>query len=216
MQVIFAFFGGPEEYARDSAQRKVHRPEECPICGKMGAMRAHGYYSRSVTGPRRIRSILIWIRRFLCLACRLTTSMLPDFAQPYRLVATDTVDKYFSGSRNSADVNVWLEHLGRYQQRIEDRILETRAALAAAYDIGDLPLIATDLWCVVCRRFDGARKFTARFAGEVGMTVFGIYGCHRPHENSKKHIPNNSTLGRAPPLLTAGHENDPGSHLRLQ
>ena len=188
MQVIFAFHSGPEEYARDCAHRKVARPADCPICGKSGAMRGHGSYSRSVSGPGRIRSLLIKIRRFLCLACRRTTSMLPDFAQPYRLVATDTVDRYFSGTRDGVDVDVWLEHLARYQKRFDERLLETKSALAAAYDFGDLPLDATDLWLVVCRTFDGARSFTARFAGEVGMTVFGIYGCHRPVGKSQKHI----------------------------
>jgi len=83
MQVISAFQGGPEEYVRDGAHRKVLRPDACPICGKSGVMRAHGRYYRSVSGPGRIKSMLIWICRFLCLACRRTTSMLPDFAHPY-------------------------------------------------------------------------------------------------------------------------------------
>ena len=76
MQVIFAFHGGPEEYARDGAHRKVARPDDCPICGKLGEMRAPGYYSRSVSAPGKIRLLLIQIRRFLCRACRRTTSML--------------------------------------------------------------------------------------------------------------------------------------------
>jgi len=199
MQQIFAFHGGPEEYVRDGAHRKVVRPVDCPICGKSGVMRAHGYYTRSVSGRGRIRLLLIWIRRFLCLACRLTTSMLPDFAQPYRLVATDTVNEYFSDARDGVEVNVWLEHLARYQKRLEERIPETRAALATAYDIGELPLEATDMWLMVCRNFDGARRFTARFASEVGMTVFGIYGCHRLVGNSEKHTGNKLASGRGPP-----------------
>ena len=199
MQVIISFHGSPEEYARVGAHRKVARPEVCPICVKSGVMRAHGYYSRSVSGPGRRRLLLIWIRRFLCLACRLTTSMLPDFAQPYRLVATDTVNEYFSDARDGAGVNAWLELLARYQKRLEERLPETRVALATAYDIGDLPLEATDLWLVVCRTFDGARSFTARFAGEVGTTVFGNYACHQPVGNSGKHIGNILASGRGPP-----------------
>ena len=199
MQVIFAFHSGPEEYARDGAHRKVVRPVDCPICGKPGVLRAHGYYSRAVSGPGRTRLLLIWIRRFLCLACRLTTSMLPDFALPFRLVATDTVDKYFSDARDGVEVKIWLEHLVRYEKRIEERIPETRAALETAYDFGDLPLEATDLWRVVCRNFDGARRFTARFAREVGMTVFGIYNCHRSAGKSQKHIGIQLAHERAPP-----------------
>jgi len=199
MQVIFAFHSGPEEYARDCAHRKVARPADCPICGKSGPMRAHGYYSRSVSGPGRMKLLLIWIRRFLCLACRLTTSMLPDFAQPYRLVATDTVDQYFSDARDGAEVNAWSEHLSRYHRRLEYRIPETREALAITYQLDALPVVARDLWCEVCRHFGGARTFTARFAGEVGMTVFGIYDCHRPVGKSQKHIGNQLAHERAPP-----------------
>ena len=199
MQLIISFHGGPVEYVRDGAHRKVGRPDACPICDEPGCMRAHGFYSRSVSAPGRIRMLLIWIRRFLCRACHLTTSMLPDFAQPYRLVATDTVDKYFSDVRDGADVNVWAEHLARYQKRLEERIPETKSALLTAYDIGELPLESTDLWLVVCRIFDGARRFTARFASELGMTVFGIYDCHRPSGKSQKHIGNNLACERGPP-----------------
>jgi hypothetical protein len=141
--------------------------------------------------------------------------MLPDFAQPYRLVATDTVNEYLAGSRDSAEVTRWSEHLGRYQQRFEDRIQETREALATAYNIGKLSLVATDLWGEVCRDFGGARRFTARFAGEVGMTVFGIYRCHRPTENSHKHIGNILARGRDPPISALGHDNEPSNRSRF-
>jgi hypothetical protein len=215
MQVIFAFHGGPVEYVRDGEHRKVARPDDCPICGKFGVLRAHGYYSRSVSAPGRIRLLLILIRRFLCCACRLTTSMLPDFAQPYRLVATDTVDEYFSDARDGNEVNVWLEHLARYQKRLDERIPETRAALETAYDMEDLPLEATDLWLVICRNFDGARRFTARFASEVGMTVFGIYGCHRPAGKFQNHTGIKLARGREPPSWAPGHENAPATRTRL-
>ena len=216
MHLIIAFFGGPEEYERDGAHRKVARPDECPICGKSGGMRPHGFYPRSVTIPGPIMRLLIQIRRFLCFFCRRTTSMLPDFAQPYRLVTTDTVNEYFAGSRDGAEVTRWSEHLRLYQKRLEDRIPETRRALTTAYNIGELPLVATDLWGDVCRNFGGARRFTARFAGEVGMTVFGIYRCHRPTENSSKHIGNNLAHGRDPPISAPGHETESAIRKRFK
>ena len=205
MQQIIAFLGSPEEYVHDGAHRKVTRPEICAICGSPGGMLAHGYYSRSVTIPGPIMRLLIQIRRFLCFFCRRTTSMLPDFAQPYRLVATDTVNEYLAGSRDTAEVKRWSEHLGRYQQRFEDRIQETRFALATAYDIPELPLVAIDLWGEVCRHFDGARRFTARFAGEVGMTVFGTYRCHLTG-NSHAHTTNKLAGARDPPISPLRHD----------
>jgi hypothetical protein len=107
MQLIIAFFGGPEEYVRDGAHRKMARPDECPICGKSGGMRAHGFYPRSVTIPGPIMRMLIQIRRFLCFFCRRTTSMLPDFAQPYRLVATDCATTIKTARRRQLKLPSW-------------------------------------------------------------------------------------------------------------
>ncbi len=206
MQQIIAFLGGPEDYVRDGAHRKVARPDECAICGNPGGMLSLGFYSRSVTIPGPIMRLLIQIRRFLCFFCRRTTSMLPDFAQPYRLVATDTVNEYLAGSRDTAEVMRWSEHLGRYQQRFEDRIEETRRALTAAYDIPELPLVTVGLWGEVCRHFEGARRFTARFAGELGMTVFGTYSCHQLTGNSHAHTTKKLAGARDPPILPLGHD----------
>jgi hypothetical protein len=47
----------------------------------------HGMYSRQVCGMVEAGWIIIWIRRFLCLACGHTMSMLPDRLHPWRWYA---------------------------------------------------------------------------------------------------------------------------------
>lgn len=61
------------------------RPEACPICHVTGHMIGHGSYPRqkpleATLGPPRP----LKIRRWLCTACKHTTSMLPDVLHRYR------------------------------------------------------------------------------------------------------------------------------------
>ena len=50
-------------------------------------MVGHGMYSRQVCGLVETGWIIIWIRRFLCLACGHTMSLLPDWLHPWRWYA---------------------------------------------------------------------------------------------------------------------------------
>ena len=92
MQIIIAYDGGPEDYAREEAHRRVERPEACPNCGKTSGILVLCYYDRWVACSDLRQLMMIKVRRFRCPACRVSTSMLPDFALTYRLVEADTVD----------------------------------------------------------------------------------------------------------------------------
>lgn len=214
MQMIIGFQGGPEDYERENAQLQVGRPKDCPNCEKCVGMLALGYYSRWVSSSSRRKVTLITIRRFRCPACHLTTSMLPDFAQPYRLVGTDMVDEYLAGSRGCDVVNVWSEHLVRYQRRFDDRLPETRRVLSAVYGLAELSRVAVDLWEEIRRYFGGARMLTARLAGETRMTVFGLYRCHHPAAKLPVHTSALFPFERGPPFSEDGHDNDLGSSER--
>ena len=70
------------------------RPAFCPVCGQgfryedgRLAIIGHGFYKRQLLGLAELPAGLIWIRRFLCRACRKTISILPDQAHPYRWYA---------------------------------------------------------------------------------------------------------------------------------
>ena len=212
MQVIFAFHGDPEDYVRTDAHLNVRRPSACPNCMKSGVLRALGYYSRWVSSSSRTRTSRISVRRFRCHACRLSTSMLPDFVQPYRLVATDTVEQYLGGVRSGDAVRVWTDLLGGYQRRFEERLSETRRVVCSAYGLAELPRTAVEVWCEICRYFGGARCLTARLTDDARVTVFGIYRCHHPAGKLPVHTTGVFTYGRAPPTLPHGHDNDPGTN----
>lgn len=70
------------------------RPAQCPSCGTAagapGALRlvGHGLYRRQLLGlPDAPEGRVIFIRRFLCLACQKTASILPDEVHPRRWYA---------------------------------------------------------------------------------------------------------------------------------
>jgi hypothetical protein len=203
MQVIFAFHGDPEDYVRSGAHLKVCRPNDCPNCLKTGVLRALGYYSRWVSSSDRRRTTQVSIRRFRCHACRLSTSMLPNFAQPYRLVATDTVEQYLGGSRCGEAVDAWADLLENYQRRFDERLPWTITVLSSAYELAKLPKTAVEIWCEICRHFGNARTLTARLADDAGVTVFGIYRCHHPAGKLPVHTTGVFHYGRAPPKPVA-------------
>lgn len=66
----------------------------CPCCGVAagppGALRivGHGFYRRQLLGlPDAPEGVVIWVRRFLCLNCGKTTSILPEEVHPRRWYA---------------------------------------------------------------------------------------------------------------------------------
>lgn len=78
----------------DSPSRETLRPRFCVFCGQAarnadGVMQVvgHGMYCRQVCGLIEAGWIVIWVRRFLCLVCGRTMSLLPDWLHPWRWYA---------------------------------------------------------------------------------------------------------------------------------
>lgn len=75
------------------------RPSSCPLCDEParppGAglrIVGHGKYRRQVLGLLGgCRSVVIWVRRFLCRGCRRTISVLPDALYPGRWYAVAAI-----------------------------------------------------------------------------------------------------------------------------
>lgn len=80
MQILHPFTGSIQQYNEQHADPS-HRPCSCAMCGAKRPLRAHGFYWRSVVGAGF--SGFIRVRRYLCLACRRTVSLLPEFVLPY-------------------------------------------------------------------------------------------------------------------------------------
>ena len=74
------------------------RPKFCVFCGERARKRCgvlqlvgHGLYCRQVRGLSETTWIVIWVRRFLCLACGHTISRLPDWLHPWRWYAAPVI-----------------------------------------------------------------------------------------------------------------------------
>jgi hypothetical protein len=81
MQMLYLFSGSIQQYNEQHAHSHCRRPCSCALCGEKKPLRAHGFYWRTVSEPGfdgRIR-----VPRYLCLACRRTISLLPEFVLPY-------------------------------------------------------------------------------------------------------------------------------------
>lgn len=207
MQLIIAFEGDPGSYVANKAHLKTKRPEVCPNCGKRAKLQALGYYSRWVSFSGRKNAISIMVRRFRCSGCRLTTSMLPDFAQPYRLVETDVVDHYLSGSRTHPSIAVWASLLDNYQSRFEARLPETLQILASVFRLAECSGGSVDQWEHMRDHLGDAKNLTAQLAAGAGITVFGVYYCHSPGRLRAVHTTPLFVSGRGPPssLSPAGN-----------
>ena len=83
------------EYANGLPSVEDLRPASCPGCGRLArddlgsrlGIVGHGIYERLVLGlpSWAVAQPVVKIRRYLCLECRQTTSVLPDVLYPRRL-----------------------------------------------------------------------------------------------------------------------------------
>lgn len=83
MQRLHPFRGSIPAYLKEVLDPKRHRLEldDCPLCQAAAPLRAHGFYYRTVVDGSYEGTIPV--RRYLCLDCRRTVSLLPEFALPY-------------------------------------------------------------------------------------------------------------------------------------
>jgi transposase-like protein len=81
MQSLHPFRGSIEEYLQELSDPDRYRLDHCPLCPSPEPLRAHGFYSRTVVDVQYDGTIRV--RRYLCLLCRRTVSLLPEFVLPY-------------------------------------------------------------------------------------------------------------------------------------
>ena len=110
MQVIVLTDHSPESYVRTEAHRRIAAPLGCPGCRYTFRLPRHGYY------PRRVSDLQeqMWVARFICPRCGLTTSCLPSFCLPYRYVRVVTVAAFVAGEEQDGGVQRHWDLLRRY------------------------------------------------------------------------------------------------------
>ena len=101
MQILHRFSGSIQQYLQEISDPDRYRPNRCPQCQANCPLNAHGFYSRTLVDVGF--DDLIPVRRYLCLLCRRTVSLLPEFALPYlrssvSVIGVFLVARLFQGS----------------------------------------------------------------------------------------------------------------------
>ena len=178
------------EYVEREAHRLVQLCDVlCPRCGKAHDFEALGYYRRWVTDEIG-KAVQIWVRRFVARLCGVTISCLPDFCQPYRLVANGTIADHMDGRRKDPAVARWSTLLAAYRRRFYwwcDCRHDQRMGPGLRSTLGDRfgrsPPNDTPgaLWArIMASCGQCLNKTTGRLVQEFGLTFFGRYRCHQP------------------------------------
>jgi hypothetical protein len=176
MQIIYTILLSPDRYAKENFQRSIRRPASCPRCGIRNVLVALGYYSRNVTGSKS-GVLRILVRRFRCCNCGKTVSVLPSFAQPYRLVLNVTIGEFFGGTLATTALS-WLPLLKQYWNRFANWLPEIDNIIRSLVERSPPQPDATGWWRVMAATFGDLAKITAALVGQFGITLFGRYRCH--------------------------------------
>jgi hypothetical protein len=178
MQTIYPVSLTPEQYAKENHHRKVYRPENCPNCDKANCLEALGYYSRFITqGLAAV--LLIWVRRFRCLVCQISVSCLPDFAQPYRLVNTATVQAGLDKDVSSPPVQRWISLIVAYRKRFVGHLPQLLLTVGNAFGPCPLQCSADIFWEQLKKACGGLATATRQLVNPFRTCLFGSYRCHQ-------------------------------------
>ncbi len=180
MQILFHFAGDAESYVAGGCHASVMPPLICPHCGQANCLEPHGYYPRGITAAEAVDILRLKIRRFLCWATGRTVSMLPDFAQPYRLIRSSTIQKFFSGGSVEIDVIRWTPLLKRYWRRFSNWF-PTLFEVTAEHS-GNSPPLPGEIWQFFASAWGEMPAATFYLVGAYHVTAFAKYSCHQVPE----------------------------------
>jgi len=178
MQIICTVSLSPDRYVHENFQRNIQRPIECPRCGARNALAALGYYSRNITSSER-GVLRIFVRRFRCRLCRRTISVLPSFAQPYRLVLNATISEFFKGTLGTNSLS-WLPLLKQYWNKFANWLPEIDGTIRSVVERSPPRPDAAEWWAAIAGVFGSIEKITITLVSHFGVTLFGRYRCHSP------------------------------------
>jgi len=180
MQMISPSLVDVVDYVADQAHRRVKRPSHCPQCKQDGTLRAIGFYSRSVTESRSGKIVAFKVRRFLCEHCHKTLSLLPSFAQPYRLICSVSIERYFNGTTAGIDTLQWHGLLRRYLRRFNSWISDLVLIVGESLGLSDSDQFKDGSWSSLIKAYGQLDRATRNLVSDFQITVFGRYRCHRP------------------------------------
>lgn len=124
------------------------------------------------------RLLLIWIARFLCPACGRTTSVLPSFAQPYRKMATDTIEAFLQGRLGEAGIAQNLDLLQANRRQWERRAPEIEAITGAFFGPAGDEAASRRLLDAMLLRWKNLRRAGVELLELFGEALLGRYRIH--------------------------------------
>jgi hypothetical protein len=143
MQILHRFAGCIQQYLKQISDPDICRPDHCPLCHALSCLIAWGFYKRSLVDLEF--DGIIPVRRYRCVFCRRTVSLLPEMTLPYLRFSIPVISLFLVA-----------------------RLLEGRTlkAAAAAADQPDMPYQRGQFWI---RRFRA--QATALCAALVARTA---------------------------------------------
>jgi len=161
---------------------KIEAPPACPNCGRNKPPHAHDYYPRGLVISGKKDVLVITIRRFHCHkpGCGITVTILPAFAQPYRLIHNGIIERFLISAIIPTSVQRWEYLFHRYES--EFMRLQPTIQQALGITSRSLPRQVTSAqWLKqLSRKFGNLGGATVALVAQVGLTPFGCYKCHRP------------------------------------
>ena len=168
-----------DQYFLNGYQLRISRPKNCPNCRLPKSLEALGYYARNLVGNiGKVRRIII--RRFRCRDCERTVSILPSFAQPYRLVQNPIVHRVFQGEL-FAEASRWLPLIRSYWLKFCRWLPDLRKQIGEITSRAPPRRNPQDWWNLLTTLMGSLGSITMKFVQEFGFTLFGRYQCHSPN-----------------------------------
>jgi hypothetical protein len=179
LQIIVPVTWTPEDHLVAQKQFSMARPPRCPNCSAAKSLVALGYYERWLSGTNG-RHLRVSVRRFRCRACGRTVSLLPDFAQPYRLVRNEVIEWYFSGETEQVETQRNTMLLRCYWRRFTRWLPELRRAVGAGLGRSPPASEPRRWWAFLMDVAGDLARATRRLVEQMRVTIFGRYRCHQP------------------------------------
>ena len=128
----------------------------------------------------RSQCFQIKVLRWLCKQSGATVSLLPDFAQPYRLLENEFIEDFFFGRPNQF-LQCWSDLLKSYQKRFERWYGELSSVVG--FSLGRAP---PGIECSASEYFKSLvdacgnclKSATRTLTKRLKVSIFGCYKCH--------------------------------------
>jgi hypothetical protein len=156
---------------------QVQKPENCANCGGANSLEALGYYRRYIS--HLLECLRIRVRRFLCLRCCVSISCLPDFAQPYRVVNSSTIEAGFNGGKARPEVH-WGSLIAVYWKKFTAFLQKLLLTVANAFGPCPVQTRAEDFWKLLLKGCGSLAAATQQLVRQFRVCLFGKYRCHQP------------------------------------